>query len=137
MQFNGPTFCPPPTVPRWQCPAGVRVENRLRVWAISRWRTPKELATFFLGAGFVHLPRGSPVMFQIEEIWDNGGLVIGLVANFTNLFDAYHLIGHALYCGCMYIAFSGYNIFTNFDNIFVAANAKHSLRDNVPEEEEE
>ncbi|CAM0904789.1 unnamed protein product [Alopecurus aequalis] len=127
----------PPTMPEWQYPAGVRVENRLQVWASSRWRTPKDLATFFLGACYGHLPRESPFMFWIEEIWGNGGLVIGLVANFSNPFDAYHLIGHGFYCGCEFIAFTGFNIFTNFKKIFPATKAMHSLRDLVPAEEEE
>ncbi|CAM0913248.1 unnamed protein product [Alopecurus aequalis] len=137
MQFNGPTFRLPPTVPKWQHPAGVRVEIRLRVWASSRWRTPKDLAMFFLSSWYGHLPRGSPVMFWIKEICGNGGLVIGLVANFTNPFDAYHLIGHGFYCACEFIAFTGFNIFTNFDNIFPAINAMHSLRYLVSTEEED
>ncbi|CAM0946844.1 unnamed protein product [Alopecurus aequalis] len=131
MQFNGPTFRLPPTVLEWQYPAGVRVENRLQVWAST---LPGYV---LLGACYGHLPRGSIVMFRIEEICGNGGLVIGLVANFTNRFDAYHLIGHGFYCGCEFIAFTGFNIFTNFDNIFPATNAMHSLRDLVPIEEEE
>ncbi|CAM0907816.1 unnamed protein product [Alopecurus aequalis] len=135
MQYNGPTFRLSPTVPEWQYPAGVRVENRLRVWASSRWRSSKDLATFFLRACYGHLPRGSRVMFRIEEICGNG--VIGLVANFTNPFDAYHLIGHGIYCACEFIAFTGYNTFTNFDRIFLAANAMHSLRNLVLEKEEE
>ncbi|CAM0884330.1 unnamed protein product [Alopecurus aequalis] len=135
MQFNGPTFRLSPTVPDWQYPAGVCVENQLRVWASSRWRTPKDLATLPRGLLWP-LPRGSPVMFRIEEIWGNVGLVIGLVANFTNPFDAYHLIAQGFYCGCEVIAFTGFNIFTNFDKIFPATNARHSHRDLVPAEEE-
>jgi hypothetical protein len=39
----------------------------LRVWAIPRWRGPRELAKLFLRAGFHHLPSGSPSMFRLEE----------------------------------------------------------------------
>ena len=38
MQYNGPTFELPLTVPERPYPAGVVVERTLRVWAFSRWR---------------------------------------------------------------------------------------------------
>jgi len=47
MQYNGPTYRVPPTVPERLYPAQVRVENTLRVWAISRWRGARELTEFF------------------------------------------------------------------------------------------
>ena len=65
MQFNGPTFRVPPTVPERRYPAGVVVEASLRVWAFSRWRGATELAQVFLHAGFYHLPAGSPSMFRL------------------------------------------------------------------------
>ena len=52
MQYNGPTFELPPTVPVRRYPAGVIVERMLRVWAFSRWRGGKEFAQRFLGAGY-------------------------------------------------------------------------------------
>ena len=136
MQYNGPTFHRPPTVAEMEYPAGVIVETTLWVWAMSRWRSPTALTNWFLHAGFAHLPPGSPLMFHMEEVRRNDNSpVIALLALFTNPFDAYHPLGQAFYCGCEFIAFTGYNIFTNFDHIFAAANAMHSLRDNVPEEE--
>ena len=58
----------PPTFPERLYPAGVRVENTLRVWAISRWRGARGLTEFFLSAGYLHLPRGSPVIFLVEDV---------------------------------------------------------------------
>ena len=86
-----------------------------------------ELVNFFLAAGYRHLPRGSPVMFRVEEVRANGGLVIGLTARFTNRFDAYFLLGKVFWCGCEFIAFTTYNIFTDVDMIFSNHNVIHSL----------
>ena len=72
MQFTGATYRVPPTFPERLYPAGVRVENTLRVWAISRWRGARGLTEFFLSAGYRHHLRGSPVMFRVEEVSDNG-----------------------------------------------------------------
>ncbi|CAM0944600.1 unnamed protein product [Alopecurus aequalis] len=127
MQFNVPTFRFLPTVPELRFPAGVVVETALRVWAFSRWRDNTELARGFLRAGFNHLLAGSPVMFHLEEQRRHAtALVIGLVAYFTNRFDAYYLLGRVFWCGCEFIAFTTYNIFTDFDNIFPAARM-HTL----------
>ena len=93
MQFNGPTYRLPRTMPELRNPANVVVENTLRVWAVSRWRGSTELANFFLTAGYRYLPPGSPVMFNLQEIRGAGGLVIGLTATFTNPYDAYRLLG--------------------------------------------
>ncbi|CAM0947883.1 unnamed protein product [Alopecurus aequalis] len=123
MKFNRPTFHVPPTVPS----LGV---------GSSRWRSPKDLTTFFLGACYGHLPPGPPIMFRIEEIWGNGGLVIGIVANITNPFVTYHLIGHGFYCGCEFIVFTGFNIITDFEKIFPVTNVVHFLCALVMEEEE-
>ncbi|CAM0910343.1 unnamed protein product [Alopecurus aequalis] len=141
MQFNAPTFRYPPTVPETRYPAGVVVETSLRVWAISRWRGSLELARGFLRTGFAHLPAGSPVMFHVEELRSH---VIapptGIVARFTNMFDAYYLLGQVFWCGCEFIAFTTYNIFTDVDNIFPARNRMHNLPyylgENGVEEEE-
>ena len=128
MQFNAPTFRVPPTVPERRYPAFVVVETSLRVWAISRWRGPRELAEWFLRAGFRHLPAGSPPMFRLEEQRSHPTTPpIGLVAHFTNRFDAYYLLGRVFWCGCEFIAFTTYNIFTDFESIFPSANRMHSL----------
>ncbi|KAE8778159.1 hypothetical protein D1007_48969 [Hordeum vulgare] len=91
MQFNGPTFVLPPTVPEMRYPTFIVVELSVRVWSFSRWRTAR------------------------------------LVAHFTNMFDAYYLLGKVFCCGCEFIAFTTYNIFTDFESIFPAANCMHSL----------
>ncbi|KAE8808808.1 Auxin-induced protein 5NG4 [Hordeum vulgare] len=82
-----------------------------------RWRVPTELPGYFLLAGYCHLQCGSPRMFRIEEVRANG-LVIGLLAHFTNRFDAYFLLDKVFSCGCEFIAFTTQNIFTTFDNMF-------------------
>ncbi|CAM0875236.1 unnamed protein product [Alopecurus aequalis] len=128
MQFNGPTFRYPPTVPETRYPAGVVVESSLRVWAFSRWRGSLELARGFLRAGFAHLPVGSPVMFHLVELRPHANAPpTELVARFTNRFDAYYLLGQVFWCGCEFIAFTTYNIFTDMDSIFPARNRMHSL----------
>ena len=141
MQFNAPTFRVPPTVPERRFPAFVVVETSLRVWAISRWRGSRELAEVFLRAGFRHLPPGSPSMFRLEEQRaHSNALPVGLVAHFTNRFDAYYLLGQVFWRGCEFIAFTTYNIYTDFDSIFTATSRMHSLPyylgENDPEEEE-
>ena len=138
MQFNSPTYRRPRTVPERQYPAGVVVENSLRVWAISRWRGPRELARFFLQAGYRHLPPGTPPMFHLHEQYDGNanGLVIGLHVTFTNPYDAHHLLGQVFWCGCEFIAFTTYNIFTNFHHIFPHPNGMHTLPYQMPENDE-
>ena len=51
----------------------------------------------------------------------------GLVAHFTNRFDAYYLLGQVFWCGCEFIAFATYNIFTDVESIFPTANRMHRL----------
>ncbi|KAE8809486.1 hypothetical protein D1007_13906 [Hordeum vulgare] len=51
----------------------------------------------------------------------------GLVVHFTKRFDAYHLLGKVYWCGCEFIAFTTYNIFTDFESIFPARDRMHSL----------
>ncbi|XBI15256.1 hypothetical protein VPH35_057712 [Triticum aestivum] len=126
MQYNGPTYRFPPTVPERLYSAGVYVERTLRVWAISRWRGARELTEFFLAAGFRHLPRGSPRMYHLEEV-NHNGIVVGLLATFTNPFDAFHLLGRAYWVGCEFIAFTTYNIFTDFNGIFPNNGVMHTL----------
>ena len=66
-------------------------------------------------------------MFRLEEQRRHAtALVIGLVAYFTNRFDAYYLLGRVFWCGCEFIAFTTYNIFTDFDNILLATRM-HTL----------
>ncbi|CAM0883907.1 unnamed protein product [Alopecurus aequalis] len=132
MQYNGPTFHRPPTVAEMEYPAGVVVETTLRVWAMSRWRSPKALTNWFLHAGYAHLPPGTPPMFQVEEVRRNeNSSVIVLLAHFTNPFDAYHLLGQVYWCGCEFITFTMYNIYTNFDCIFPERNQMHTLPYNL------
>ena len=138
MQYNGPTFRPPPTVPEMRYPAGVVVETTLRVWAVSRWRGARELAEFFLHAGYAHLPAGSPIMFHLDEHHPNASSPpTALVTRFTNRFDAYFLLGQVFWCGCEYISFTTFNIFTDVDSIFPTRNRMHTLPYYLGEEEEE
>ncbi|KAE8802599.1 Auxin-induced protein 5NG4 [Hordeum vulgare] len=128
MEYNGPTFQLPPTVPERRYPAGIVVETTLLLWEFSRWRGGNEFAQWFLGADFAHLPAGSSVMFRLEELRPNSITpAIGLIANFTHRFDAYDLLGKVFWCGCEFIAFSTYNIFTVFVSIFPTHNGMHSL----------
>ena len=59
----------------------------------------------------------------------------GLIVRFTNPFDAYHLLGQVFFCGCEFIAFTTYNIFTNLYSTFPTPGHMHSLPYNMPEEE--
>ncbi|KAE8766883.1 Protein disulfide isomerase-like 1-4 [Hordeum vulgare] len=100
-----------------------------------------ELARGFLRVGFHHLPAGLPPMFNLVEQRPHANAPpVGLVVHFTNRFDAYHLLGKVYWCGCEFIAFTTYNIFTDFESIFPARDRMHSLPyylgDNGLEEEE-
>ncbi|KAE8771468.1 Auxin-induced protein 5NG4 [Hordeum vulgare] len=123
--YTGMTYRVSRTVPEMLYPPQVQVENTLRVWAISRWRGARALTEFFLSAGYRHLPRGSPMMFHVEELTNNG-YPIGLIVRFTNSVDAYNLLGRVFWCGCEFIAFTTYNIFTDLDSIFPNGNM-HTL----------
>ncbi|CAM0909242.1 unnamed protein product [Alopecurus aequalis] len=130
MQYNGPTFHRPPTWAEMEYPAEVVVGTTLRVWAVSRWRSPTYLTSWFLHAGFAHLPPGSLLMFHVEEVRrNNNSPVIALLAHFTN--SLYHLLGQVYWCSCDLIAFSTYNIYTNFDYIFPERNQMHTLSYNL------
>jgi hypothetical protein len=126
MQFYGPTFRRPPTVPEWTYPAGVVVESTLRVWAQSRWRGPVNFARAWLTAGFANLPRASPVMFHLDKVCDGTALKL-LTVTFTNPFDAYALHGEVFWCGYESIFFTTYNIFNNCNCIFPTTNQMHCL----------
>ena len=137
MQYTGPTYRFPPTMPERLYPPGVYVERTLRVWAISRWRTARNFTEFFLASGYHHLPRGSPTMFRVEEVIQNR-VVVALLAHFTNTFDAFYLLGRVFWCGCEFIAFTTHNMFTEYTNIFPTASRMHTLPypiDNAPEEQ--
>ncbi|KAE8785005.1 Auxin-induced protein 5NG4 [Hordeum vulgare] len=111
MNYNGPTFRFPPIVPERRYPAGADLEIMLRVWEISRWRGSRELAQAFLRVGFGHLPMGSPVMFHLEEMRPNASFLrTALLANFTNHFDAFYILGKVFWYGREFIAFTIYNI---------------------------
>ncbi|KAE8775577.1 Auxin-induced protein 5NG4 [Hordeum vulgare] len=115
-------------------PGEVVMEDTLRVWAISRWRGSRELSNFFLTIGYRHETHGSPVMFHVEVVHANVGLVTGVTARFTNRFDAHFLHGKVVWCGCEFIAFTTHNIFTNLDNIFPTAKDIHTLPYNTEDE---
>uniref|UniRef100_A0A8I6X0F1 Uncharacterized protein n=1 Tax=Hordeum vulgare subsp. vulgare TaxID=112509 RepID=A0A8I6X0F1_HORVV len=128
MNYNDPTFCSLPTVSERRYPDGVVVETMLGVWVISRWRGSRELAHAFLRAGFGDLSAGSPVMFHLEEMRPNASSpATTLLANFTNRFDAFYLLQEVFWCGCKFIAFTTYNIFTDVESIFPIVNAMHNL----------
>ena len=137
MQYTGPTYHFPPTVPERLYPPGVYVERTLRVWEISRWRTTRNFTEFFLASGYHQLPWGSPRMFHVEEVIQNG-VVVALLAHFTNTFDAFYLLSQVFWCGCEFIAFTTHNMFTEYTNIFPTASCMHTLLypiDNAPEEQ--
>jgi hypothetical protein len=112
-------------------PAGVVVESTIRVWAISRWMVATELTEVFLQCSYGHLPippPGAPLMFRMEEVRGPRGIGVRvLLAHFTNPFDAFHLLGRVFWCGCECIAFTTYNIFSNFDYIFPTPYHMHTL----------
>ena len=126
MQYTGPTYRFPPTVPEMLYPAGVYVERTLSVWAMSRWRGARGLTDFFLRAGYGHLPLGSPRMYRVEEVIYNG-VVVAILAHFTNPFDVFYLLGRVFWCGCEFIAFTTHNIFTDYDNVFPTDERTHTL----------
>ncbi|KAE8806309.1 Auxin-induced protein 5NG4 [Hordeum vulgare] len=68
-------------------------------------------------------------MFHLHEQVDGNpnGFVIGLYVTFPNRYDTYHLLGQVFWCGCEFIAFTTYNIFTNFHHIFPEPNDMHAL----------
>ncbi|KAE8818663.1 Auxin-induced protein 5NG4 [Hordeum vulgare] len=128
MQYNGPTFELPPTVPERQYPPSVVVERTLCMWVFSRWRGARGFAEWFLRAVFAHLPVGSPVMFRLDEVGPNSRTPpIGLTVTFTNSFDASYLLSKVFWCGYEFIAFTTHNIYTNFDCIFPSRDGMHSL----------
>ena len=126
MQYTGPTYRFPPTVSERLYPAGVYVENTLCVWAMSRWRGAREFTDTFLALGFGHLPRGSPRMYRVEEVIHNG-VVVAILAHFTNPFNAFYLLGRVFWCGCEFIAFTTHNIFTDYTNIFPTMERLHTM----------
>jgi hypothetical protein len=126
MQYMGPTFRRPRTRPELLYPADVLVENTLRVWAKSRWRTEVELTRDFLDEGFSHLPPGSPVMYYVNESREGVALKL-LTVTFANRFDAYALLGEVFWCGCESIFFTTYNVFTDCDAIFFSGKPMHCL----------
>ncbi|KAE8766298.1 Auxin-induced protein 5NG4 [Hordeum vulgare] len=137
MQYIGPTYRFPPTVPERLYPTDVCVERTLRVWVISRWRTARDFTEFFLVSGYYHLSRGSPTMFCVEEVIQNG-VVVALLAHFTNTFYAFYLFGRVFWCGCEFIAFTTHNMFTEYTYIFPIASRMHTLPypiDNALEEQ--
>ena len=124
-------------MPERRYPAGVVVESTLRVWAQSRWRESVVLARAFLDTGYAHLPRGTPVMYRLDETRDSAGVTLRLLmATFSNPYDAYALLGQVFWCGCESIFFTTYNIFTNIDAICPTRNQMHSLPYNLDDDEQ-
>jgi hypothetical protein len=75
-----------------------------------------------------------PPMCTLQNQYDSHAAhVIGLFVTFTNPYDAHYLLGQMYWCGCEFIAFTTYNVFTNFYNIFPTVNDMHAL----PYEDEE
>ncbi|KAE8773480.1 Auxin-induced protein 5NG4 [Hordeum vulgare] len=67
-------------------------------------------------------------MFRLEELRRNSSSPpTGLIANITNRFDAYYLLGKVFCYGCEFITFTTYNMFTNIDSIFPTQNGMHIL----------
>ncbi|KAE8819191.1 hypothetical protein D1007_02945 [Hordeum vulgare] len=96
----------------------------------------REFTNSFLDVGFGHLPRGSPRIYQVEEVIQNGG-VVAILTHFTNNIDAFYLLGRVFWCGFKFIAFTTHDIFTDYTNIFPTAERMHTLSypiDNTPEE---
>ncbi|KAE8797197.1 hypothetical protein D1007_27757 [Hordeum vulgare] len=90
-----------------------------------------DLAQYFLRLGFAHLSADLPVKFRLEELCPNSSsLSTRLMVNFTNIFDVYYLFGKGFWWACEFIAFTTYNIFTNFENIFPTSNGMQSLPTN-------
>ncbi|KAE8796900.1 Auxin-induced protein 5NG4 [Hordeum vulgare] len=136
MEFVGVTFNPPPAVRERRYPASVIVEDTLHVWAISRWRGPVELTREFLNLGYAHLnlPPGTCPMFRLNINPAHGGIpLVMLTVTFRNGRDAHALLWRVFWCGCEFIAFTTYNIFTNYESIFPAPNQMHSLPYNFDE----
>ena len=84
MQYTGPTYRFPPTVPERLYPTGVYVDRTLHVGAISRLRTARNFTKFFLASGYHHLPRGSPTMFRVEEVIQTGWRLLSLPTSPTH-----------------------------------------------------
>lgn len=133
--YSSATFLVPPTVQEPLFPAGIVVETTLRAWAMSRWRGGLELTREFLRLGYAHLPADAPRMFRLQEVKDDGGTIVGLIVHFRNPFDAFRLLGQVYWCGCEFIAFTTYNVYTDFYSTFPAPNRMHTLPYNTNEEE--
>jgi hypothetical protein len=64
----------------------------------------------------------------MEEVHGARGVgVRALLAHFTNPFGAFHLLSRAFWCSCKFIAFTMYNIFSNFDYMFPTPYHMHTL----------
>ncbi|KAE8807996.1 Auxin-induced protein 5NG4 [Hordeum vulgare] len=98
---------------------------------------PVELTRNFLNLGYAHpnLPPGTRPMFHLNVNPADGGIPLAmLTVTFRNGLDAHALLGRVFWCGSEFIAFTAYNIFTNYGNIFPAHNQMHSLPYNFDEQ---
>ncbi|KAE8782928.1 Auxin-induced protein 5NG4 [Hordeum vulgare] len=65
-------------------------------------------------------------MYRVEEVIHNG-VVVAILAHFTNSINVFYLLGRVFWCGCEFIAFTTHNIFTDYTNIFPIVGRKHAL----------
>ncbi|KAE8796731.1 Auxin-induced protein 5NG4 [Hordeum vulgare] len=101
------------------------------------WRGPVELTRGFLNLGYAHLnlTPGTRPMFRLNVNPADGGIpLVMLTVTCRNGLDALVLLGRFFWCGCEFIVFTTYNIFTNYDSIFPAENQMHSLAYNFDEQ---
>jgi hypothetical protein len=76
-------------------------------------------------------------MFHLDHHYnDTTNSPTGLVVTFRNPRDAAFLLSQVFWCGCEFITFTTYNVFTNFHYIFPRANDMHSLPYQLPEDDE-
>ncbi|PNT70438.1 hypothetical protein BRADI_2g11855v3 [Brachypodium distachyon] len=126
MAFEGLTFNPPPLTDEALFPPGKRVERTLQVWAMSRSRSSMALARNFLNTCFSHLEAGGPPMYRLERLHEHG-VKTTLLVHLTNSHDADYLLGRVYWCGCEFIAFTLYNVYTNTTTMFPHAGKMHGL----------
>ncbi|KAE8794983.1 Auxin-induced protein 5NG4 [Hordeum vulgare] len=74
-------------------------------------------------------------MFRLNVNPVDGGIpLVMLTVTFRNGLDAHALLGRIFWCGCEFIVFTAYNIFTNYESIFPVQNQMHSLPYNFDEQ---
>jgi hypothetical protein len=67
-------------------------------------------------------------MLRVEEVCGPRGVGVRvLLVQFTSPFDIFCLLGRVFWCSYKFIAFTMYNIFSNFEYIFPTPNCMHTL----------